>query len=296
MAVCCIILAACLPEMKPLDEPPPSAPTTSIITASDVAAMQSPQELDYRLNKYHAERQKPTAHQNKAKMKPNLGEQSHVQYFDKWHRPEVHPTQHGFYREIIGRTDDGRMVLQDFYQDNNTPFTSPYIVVKGAKLRLFGDTSMIDSRVAWYAPDGSLIKMLTFKDGKEQGEFWLFENNRLSAYILNSKHKSNNLSDDKTINESPILQMQFFYPSGRLMAERNTKNNTTDILFYYETGAAMLCVHDTPQQSTRLAWDKQGKPAAFNDVHVDLVAVQKRIQNDLKKIKYEKDIMYHIID
>lgn len=284
ITACCVLLTACLPEMKPLDEPPPSAPTVSAITASDVVAMQSPEQLGYRLNKRATELPKNNQN-NKKKTTNNPKEQRDIRYFDKWRRPEVRPTKNGFYREIIGRTSDGRVVVQDFYQNNDTPFTSPYIAIKDAKLRIFGDTSAIDSRVAWYAPDGSLTKMSVFKDGKEQGEFWVFQQNRLSAYVLDLLGEEN----------SGSLKMQFFYPSGKLMAERHSQNGNSDIVFYYETGMAMLSIHDTPQQSTRLAWDKQGKPAAPSDIHADLMAVQTRIQTDLKQIKREKDVMYDLV-
>lgn len=279
---CCVVLTACLPEMKPLDEPPPSAPNVSVITASDVATMQSPEQLGYRLNKRATELPKSTKN-NKIKTPPK--ETRDIRYFDKWRRPEVRPIPQGFYREIIGRTNDGRVVVQDFYQQNDTPLTSPYIAVKDAKLRIFGDTSVMDSRVAWYAPNGALTKMSVFQDGKEQGEFWLFQQNRLSAYVLDSAENG----------DSGSLKMQFFYPNGKLMAERNSQNGSSDILFYYETGAAMLSIRDTPQQSTRLAWDKQGKPTAPSDIQTDLLAVQKRIQTDLKHIKREKDVMYDLI-
>lgn len=277
--ICCFFLMACVPEMKPLDEPPPSAPHIPIITASDVALMQSPEQLGYRLNSARAQSAKPNQKNKKIAESEKISRD--VRYFDKLRRPEIQPSKNGFYREIIGRSHDGRLVVQDFYQNNHTPFTSPYIAVKDAKLRIFGDTSALDSRVAWYAPDGTLTKMSVFKNGKEQGEVWLFQQNRLSAYVLDSQKEGH----------SDSLKMHFFYPSGKLMAERHSQNGNSDIVFYYETGSAMLRIHDTPQQSTRLAWDKYGKPVAFQDIDADWRIIQTRIRADLRQMKREKDLL-----
>lgn len=299
--LCVLLLAACVP-VEQLDEPAPQAPVgVKSLTASDVLAMQSPEQLGYRLTKKtenkpdatdDASPKKNAKHRQKT---PQMAENRDIRYFDKLRRPEVRPTKNGFYREIIGKTADGRLVVQDFYQNNDTPFTSPYIAVKDAKLRIFGDLSAIDSRVAWYAPDGSLLKMAEYANGQELGEVWLFAQNRLSAYVRDESLLPQTASAAENA-LSGSLKMQFFYPNGNLMAERRSQDGNSNIVFYYDNGAAMLKMDDTPQKSTRLAWDKSGKTAAPSDIYADLLAVQTRIRSDLKAMKREKDLMNDLIE
>lgn len=301
VSCCCAAwLAACMPiEMETLHEAAPQAPIVAqALSASDVAKMQSPDELGYRLTRKSGDETTQNASPNKKsskKAKAKQPEKRDIRYFDKLRRPEVRPTKNGFYREIIGRTADGRLVVQDFYQNDDVPFTSPYIAAKDAKLRIFGDVSAIDSRVAWYAPNGSLLKMAVYANGVEQGEVWLFANNRVSAYVrddLAGVQAASAVGDVL----SGSLKMQFFYPNGALMAERLTQNGNSNILFYYENGSAMLRLEDTPRQSTRLAWDRAGKTVAPQDIRADLLAVQTRIQADLKAMKREKDLMNDLIE
>lgn len=297
---CVVFLVACVPvEMADLNEPAPQAPAVvKSLTASDVLAMQSPEQLGYRLTKKVAQAAPApnTSRPKKGKAAQSNAptEKRDIRYFDRLRRPEVRPTKNGFYREIIGKTGDGRRVVQDFYQNNDVPFTSPYIAIKDAKLKIFGDVSAIDSRVAWYAPDGSLLKMAVYDKGVEQGEVWLFAHNRLSAYVRDDLGQNQAASAEKTVSGS--LNMQFFYPNGNLMAERHSQNGNSNILFYYDNGTAMLKIDDTPTQSTRVAWDKSGKTVAPHDIAADLQAVQARIRADLKAMKREHDLMNDLLD
>lgn len=261
-----ILLSACVPEQK--IEPVPQAPKLAVLSASDAIAMQSPQTLGYQVFN-------PQKNPDKRS----------IRYFDKWYRPEVRATKNGFYREIIGKTPDGRAVVQDFYQNNDTPYTTPYIAIKDAKLRLFDNKSAIDSRVGWFHADGTLNFIADYQNGKPQGEWWLFQNQKMVAHIIDKIEKKD---DD-------MVQMRFFYPNGSLMAERITRQENSKIFFYYEHGSAMLQIEDTPKQSTRIAWDAQGKTVAPQDIQAELNRVQGEISRHLKKIHKESDLLNKII-
>ena len=69
-------------------------------------------------------------------------------YFDAGGAPVNKATAGGYYRVVLGKTADGRDVIQDYYQDNGKPQTAPIILKKDAKLQDF-DSGMSDSRIVW---------------------------------------------------------------------------------------------------------------------------------------------------
>ena len=53
-------------------------------------------------------------------------------YYDAKHRPASQPVQDGYYREVLGKTADGRALVQHFYQNSGKPATlcpAPYPVM-----------------------------------------------------------------------------------------------------------------------------------------------------------------------
>lgn len=89
----------------------------------------------------------------------------------------------GFYRKVLGKTPHNRLVLQDFYQDNDQPYTLPFVAVPEPQLKIFRGAGVRDSRTAWLKPDGTLLRVSDFKQGKAVGETWFFEKNQAFAYI-----------------------------------------------------------------------------------------------------------------
>ena len=71
-------------------------------------------------------------------------------------------------RKILGETADGRLVIQDYYQNSDRPRTAPYI------LNRYGDpraTIIInaDSKLVWYNQDGSVYAIQHYHDGQPAG-------------------------------------------------------------------------------------------------------------------------------
>ena len=89
------------------------------------------------------------------------------------------PANNG-HRKILGETADGRLVIQDYYQNSDRPRTAPYI------LNRYGDpraTIIInaDSKLVWYNQDGSVYAIQHYHDGQPAGYLSYYRNGRLVA-------------------------------------------------------------------------------------------------------------------
>ena len=89
------------------------------------------------------------------------------------------PANNG-HRKILGETADGRLVIQDYYQNSDRPRTAPYI------LNRYGDpqaTLIInaDSKLVWYNQDGSVYAIQHYHDGQPAGYLSYYRNGRLVA-------------------------------------------------------------------------------------------------------------------
>ena len=83
-------------------------------------------------------------------------------------------------RKILGETADGRLVIQDYYQNSDRPRTAPYI------LNRYGDpqaTLIInaDSKLVWYNQDGSVYAIQHYHDGQPAGYLSYYRKGRLVA-------------------------------------------------------------------------------------------------------------------
>ena len=84
------------------------------------------------------------------------------------------------HRKILGETADGRLVIQDYYQNSDRPRTAPYI------LNRYGDpqaTLIInaDSKLVWYNQDGSVYAIQHYHDGQPAGYLSYYRKGRLVA-------------------------------------------------------------------------------------------------------------------
>jgi len=76
----------------------------------------------------------------------------------------------------------GRRVVQDYYQDSNTPQTAPFILKKDADPHNF-ENDTADSSVIWYRKDGSTYAVQTFKNGEPQSRMNIYQDGRLVAQM-----------------------------------------------------------------------------------------------------------------
>lgn len=251
-----------------------------------------------------------------------------TRYYDARGQLVEHATKGGFYREVLGRTQQERLVLQDFYQDSGQPYTLPFVAVKDAQLKIFEGAAVRDGRTVWLKPDGSLLRVADFKNGQAIGETWFFDRNKAVAYLKHLPAPQSQTVDintvsavrepvqtDKKINKKkpdlpkkdkgkketekiPATQpekmgaalMRFFYPNGQLMAEIETDGNQQyHIVLYYPSGAAMLQIDDNGSHSSRTAWDNTGKTVAPSSIGMETDAVVLRLERGLQLVGREHD-------
>ena len=86
--------------------------------------------------------------------------------YTPYHPAKDIPANNG-HRKILGETADGRLVIQDYYQNSDRPRTAPYI------LNRYGDPQILtinaDSKLVWYNQDGSVYAIQHYHDGQPAG-------------------------------------------------------------------------------------------------------------------------------
>ena len=103
-------------------------------------------------------------------------------HFDPHGNPTKTASTGGYYRKALGKTADGRRVVQDYYQDSNTPQTAPFILKKDADPHNF-ENDTADSSVIWYRKDGSTYAVQAFKNGEPQSRMNIYQDGRLVAQM-----------------------------------------------------------------------------------------------------------------
>lgn len=161
LATC--FLSACfeVPVDKVTEErKPPKVSTVDRLAAEQVLQEHSPEFLQY----------EPV-------------EQAKMRFFDANGMFTEQASKGGFYRKVLGKTPHNRLVLQDFYQDTDKPYTLPFVAVPEPQLKIFHGAAVRDSRTVWLKSDGSLWRVSDYKQGKAVGETWFFNKNQAFAYV-----------------------------------------------------------------------------------------------------------------
>ena len=116
-------------------------------------------------------------------------------------------------RKILGETADGRLVIQDYYQNSDRPRTAPYI------LNRYGDpraTIIInaDSKLVWYNQDGSVYAIQHYHDGQPAGHLSYYRNGRLVAQTP----RPDNTNDFYAIGGNAPAGTRYYYDDGHILA------------------------------------------------------------------------------
>ncbi len=155
-----LLLSACFEVPVDEERQPPKTTTVDTLSAEQVMQEHSPEFLQY----------EPISN-------------TKTRFYDANGRIMEKETKGGFYRKVLGKTPHNRLVLQDFYQDTEKPYTLPFVAVSEPQLKIFHGAGVRDSRTVWLKPDGTLLRVSDFKNGKAVGETWFFERNKAFAYI-----------------------------------------------------------------------------------------------------------------
>ena len=248
-ALAALVLAAC----QPAAESP--APAQAVGASAVAAPSQAPQLSVLSA----AEAQQLTFEFSAAT------EQSRV-YFNAAGEPTEQASAGGFYRDIIGKTADGRLVAQDFYQDIGKPQTAPFVLVSGADIKDFSDQAM-DSRGVWYRPDGSLYQVQDYRAGKAMGVTTFYENDLPVLQLSEEQRKGS-----------------YFYADGRLMAEvqaigHDPATVKSDLTLFRADGSRILRMVIQGENIQEVqAWDAQGQSVQPKDVQTESMPLLDKLQ------------------
>ncbi|MBP3194535.1 MAG: hypothetical protein J6M05_02560 [Cardiobacteriaceae bacterium] len=113
----------------------------------------------------------------------------------------------GYYRQVLGKDENGLLVAQDFYQDTKTPQTNKFLVRKDGNVEDFS-VSENQGLVAWYNRKGILT----------------------SALILDE--------------ESNPLTMQAHYKNGKLIAQVDTRSQ---VFYYDDGATILGYLVESPE-------------------------------------------------
>ena len=137
-------------------------------------------------------------------------------YFNAGGNPVDQASAGGYYRKALGKTADGRLVAQDYYQDSHSPQTAPFILVKDADPHDF-DTTTADSKVVWYRKDGSISSVQTFAGGKAQSRMNIYQDGRLVAQMPRPQDRDESTDPYRSAGEAD-KGIRYYYENGQLLA------------------------------------------------------------------------------
>lgn len=169
------------------------------------------------------------------------------------------PVADGYHRKILGTTADGRTVAQDFYESNQQPQTSPFIIMKNGDPKVF-DKSVLDSDVIWYdQKTGDITSTATFQNGVQQGWLNVYEFNQLQLQLQDRDEG---------------IDMRYFAPDEKIWGEARLRQNLNtgqlaleNLTFFHPNGTILTQVEidELGQPMGVKTFDSNGKMAKAAD-------------------------------
>ena len=149
-----------------------------------------------------------------------------VAYYDAEHRENAKPAKGGYYRMLLGRTAEGRAVIQDFYQDNGMRQISPVIIPDDTKLKLSTPLEIgLNGKMAVYSRKGRLKSIGLYENGRIVEEWEYDLKNRLISHTYGTQKSANRaiygengkLLHNLTYQANTGIESKFYRPDGSLM-------------------------------------------------------------------------------
>ena len=135
-------------------------------------------------------------------------------YADHDGKPAAKPVSGGYYRKTLGNTADGRRVVQDYYQDSDTPQTAPFTLKKDANPADFS-TAAVDGKIVWYRKDGSIRAIQQYKNGEAVSPLYTYHEGRLAVTTLQPS-----LPFDDLYNSTGEISrgLRYYHENGQILA------------------------------------------------------------------------------
>lgn len=128
-----------------------------------------------------------------------------VYYFTSKSKLAKRPAKGGFYREILGKTADGNLVIQDFFQDSGTKQIDPAVIsVKNEKN--FNSSAVVDGILTFYSEDGKVFNFKQINVDRNEVVYGNYVDGKLV------------MTSETDLKEENVLTT-FFYPNGKKMIQ-----------------------------------------------------------------------------
>lgn len=142
----------------------------------------------------------------------------------------------GFYRMLLGRTAEGKAVVQDFYQDSKTKQIDPVVIPDDKDLKNFDASSAADGRMVWYTPEGEVKAFQDIKNHKriasghyENGKLALKTEDIGNTWRIQLYHDNGKLAFDGTgsYDDSQKAKVKIISRTGKVLADSEKKIKAT---------------------------------------------------------------------
>lgn len=156
-----------------------------------------------------------------------------VGYYDTDGNLVEAPVAGGFYRNLLGYTQEGYAVVQDFYQDSQTKQINATIIRDPANLQNF-NVDVTEGRTIWYSPKGVITQFADVSEGQvvRSGDYL---NGRLA-------------SDYEVLVETNGGRMTWYYDNGKpmLISTQNSPAADTTFQYFSQDGKLILDTATSP--------------------------------------------------
>ena len=184
-----------------------------------------------------------------------------IAYYDADGDVAERPMKGGYYRVLLGRTAEGRAVVQDFYQDSRTKQINPVVIGKDSELKNFS-SDVIEGLVVWYTPDGRLTNFSEMHNGKRLRAGMYGENGQLAVSIVG----------EPDVKDTPF-ELRGFYENGKPMFDiiHNHTDNGIVRTYYYANGNKLMQQSVGKEDAAKNEyWKEDGSSATAEEVQTQI--------------------------
>ena len=176
-----------------------------------------------------------------------------VYYFDRDSQIASAPSNEGYYRELLGKTADGKRVVQDFYQSSQTPQTAPFVLKNDADIESF-DSDGSDGQIVWFSRGGDVAQIGDFKQGASDN------------IIVNVRRGKAVLAMEKT---NQGLTNYILDDNAQIASVVNKQGDTIRAIVFYPNGSAMFqgdIAASGGKFNTAYCWNEAAQPIACDSI------------------------------